>query len=136
VQNTGPGCKPELGKTLSTAIHPSCVCASAGLIFLRRLSRPFLRAAQNTGDMDDVVGMDINHKVRQRRKHQLARAVHSSRAAYAGKLPQLCRGIVDKGTPHETEIYVRLQRVDVMFSIVYPDSDNELCPVQQRRILY
>jgi hypothetical protein len=40
------------------------------------------------------------------------------------------------GTPHETEIYVRLQRVDVMFSIVYPDSDNELCPVQQRRILY
>lgn len=95
VQNTGPGCKPELGKTLSTAIHPSCVCASAGLIFLRRLSRPFLRAVQNTGDMDDVAGMDINHKVRQRRKHQLARAVHFSRAAYAGKLPQLCRGIVD-----------------------------------------
>jgi hypothetical protein len=30
------------------------------------------------------------------------------------------------GTPHETEIYVRLQRVDVMFSMVYPDSDNEL----------
>jgi hypothetical protein len=24
-----------------------------------------------------------------------------------------------------TKIYVRLQRVDVMFSIVYPDSDNE-----------
>jgi hypothetical protein len=24
-----------------------------------------------------------------------------------------------KGTPHETEIYVRLQRVDGMFSIVY-----------------
>ena len=40
------------------------------------------------------------------------------------------------GTPHETEIYVRLQRVDVMFSIVYPDSDNELRPVQERRILY
>jgi hypothetical protein len=38
------------------------------------------------------------------------------------------------GTPHETEIYVRLQRVDVMFSIVYPDSDNELRPVQERRI--
>jgi hypothetical protein len=30
----------------------------------------------------------------------------------------------------------RLQRVDVMFSIVYPDSDNELRPVQERRILY
>ena len=27
-------------------------------------------------------------------------------------------------------------RVDVMFSIVYPDSDNELRPVQERRILY
>ena len=40
------------------------------------------------------------------------------------------------GTPHETEIYVRLRRVDVMFSIVYPDSDNELRPVQERRILY
>jgi hypothetical protein len=40
------------------------------------------------------------------------------------------------GTPHEREIYVRLQRVDVMFSIVYPDSDNELRPVQERRILY
>jgi hypothetical protein len=39
-------------------------------------------------------------------------------------------------TPHETEIYVRLQRVDVMFSIIYPDSDNELRPVQERRILY
>jgi hypothetical protein len=35
---------------------------------------------------------------------------------------------MNKGTPHETEIYVRLQRVDVMFSIVYPDSDNELRP--------
>lgn len=41
-----------------------------------------------------------------------------------------------RGTPHETEIYVRLQRVDVMFSIVYLDSDNELHPVQERRILY
>ena len=40
------------------------------------------------------------------------------------------------GTPHETEIYVRLQRVDVMFSIVYPDSDNKLRPAQERRILY
>ena len=40
------------------------------------------------------------------------------------------------GTPHETEIYVRLRRVDVMFSIVYPDSDNELRPIQERRILY
>ena len=39
-------------------------------------------------------------------------------------------------TPQETEIYVRLQRVDVMFSIVYPDSDNELRPVQERSILY
>lgn len=75
--------------------QPSCVCASAGLIFLRRLSRPFLRAVQNTGDMDDVASMDINHKVRQRRKHQLARAVHFSPSAYARKLPQLCRGIVD-----------------------------------------
>jgi hypothetical protein len=27
-------------------------------------------------------------------------------------------GRKNKGTPHETEIYVRLQRVDVMFSIV------------------
>jgi hypothetical protein len=42
--------------------------------------------------MDDVAGMDIDHKVRQRRKHQLARAVHFSQSAYAGKLPQLCRG--------------------------------------------
>jgi hypothetical protein len=41
-----------------------------------------------------------------------------------------------KGTPHKTELYVRLQRVDVMFSIVYPDSANELRPVQERRILY
>jgi len=40
------------------------------------------------------------------------------------------------GTPHETEIYVRLQRVSAMFSIVYPQSDNELRPVQERRILY
>ena len=40
------------------------------------------------------------------------------------------------GTPHETENYVRLQRVDVMFSIVYPDRDNELRPDQERRILY
>jgi hypothetical protein len=40
------------------------------------------------------------------------------------------------GTPHEMEIYVRLQRVDVMFSIVYPDSDNELPAVRERRILY
>ncbi|WP_433985229.1 hypothetical protein RBB78_24810 (plasmid) [Tunturiibacter empetritectus] len=40
------------------------------------------------------------------------------------------------GTPHETEIYVRLQRVSAMFSIVYPDSDNELRPIQGRRILY
>jgi hypothetical protein len=40
------------------------------------------------------------------------------------------------GTPHETEIYVRLQRIDEMFSIVYPDSDNELRFVQERRILY
>jgi hypothetical protein len=40
------------------------------------------------------------------------------------------------GTARETRIYVRLQRVDVMFSIVYPDSDNELRPVQERRILY
>ena len=40
------------------------------------------------------------------------------------------------GAPHEREIYVRLQRVDVMFSIVYPDSDNALRPVQERRILY
>jgi hypothetical protein len=40
------------------------------------------------------------------------------------------------GTPHETEIYARLQRIDVMFSIVYPDNDNELRPVQERRILY
>jgi len=47
-----------------------------------------------------------------------------------------CTGRQDKGTPHETEIYVRLQRVDVMFSIVYPDSDYELRPVQERRILY
>jgi hypothetical protein len=38
-----------------------------------------------------------------------------------------------KGTPHETEIYVRLQRVDVTFSIAYPDSDNELRLVQERR---
>jgi hypothetical protein len=37
---------------------------------------------------------------------------------------------VYEGTPHETEIYVRLQRADVMFSIVYPHSDNELRPVQ------
>ena len=43
---------------------------------------------------------------------------------------------LEEGTPHETEIYVRLQRVDVMFSIVYPDNDNELRPVQERRILY
>ena len=41
-----------------------------------------------------------------------------------------------RGTPHETEIYVRLQRVDVMFSIVYPDSDNELRPAQERCSLY
>jgi len=40
------------------------------------------------------------------------------------------------GTPHETEIYVRLQRVDVMFSIVSPDSYNESRPVQDRRIPY
>ena len=46
----------------------------------------------------------------------------------------ICRDVF--GTPHETEIDVRLQRVDVMFSIVYPDSDNELRPVQERRILY
>jgi hypothetical protein len=36
----------------------------------------------------------------------------------------------------QPEIYVRLQRVDVMFSIVYPDSANKLRPVQERRILY
>jgi len=41
-----------------------------------------------------------------------------------------------RGTPHETEIYVRLQRVDVMFSIVYPDSDNELRPAEERCSLY
>jgi len=40
------------------------------------------------------------------------------------------------GTPHETEFYVSLQRVDVMFSIVYPDGDNKLRPVQERHILY
>jgi hypothetical protein len=45
-------------------------------------------------------------------------------------------GHVLLGTPHETEIYVRLQRVDVMFSIVWPDNDNELHPVQERRSLY
>jgi hypothetical protein len=44
--------------------------------------------------------------------------------------------LTQMGTLHETEIYVRLQRVDVMFSIVYPDTDNELHPVQERRILY
>jgi len=34
------------------------------------------------------------------------------------------------------EIDVRLQRFDVLFPIIYPDSDNELRPVQERRILY
>ena len=37
---------------------------------------------------------------------------------------------------HGAQIYIRLQRVDVIFSIVYPDSDNEFRPVQERRILY
>jgi hypothetical protein len=43
---------------------------------------------------------------------------------------------VPMGTPHETKIYVRLQRIDVIFSIVYRDSDNEWRLVQERRILY
>ena len=56
---------------------------------------------------------------------------------FDGCAGERCSGWVgNKGTPHETELYGRLQRVDVMFSIVYPDSDNELRPVQERRILY
>ena len=56
--------------------------------------------------------------------------------AVLGRIPGGLGARSRRGTLHETEIYVRLQRVDVMFSIVYPDSDNELRPVQERRILY
>jgi hypothetical protein len=46
--------------------------------------------------------------------------------------PGFVRGALSNECPYRD----RLQRVDVTFSIVYPDSDNELRLVQERRILY
>jgi hypothetical protein len=46
--------------------------------------------------------------------------------------PGFVRGALSNECPYRD----RLQRVDVMFSIVYPDSDNELRPVQERRVIY
>ena len=46
--------------------------------------------------------------------------------------PGFVRGALSNECPYRD----RLQRVSAMFSIVYPDSDNELRPVQEQRILY
>ena len=64
-----------------------------------QILRPFLRAVQDTDDVNSIAGYSVHHQVGQRRKHKLPRSLLLASASTVGEIHQDRGGVLD--FPHQ-----------------------------------